>query len=312
MKPAFSVIFFTVCSGAGLGLILLSILLTLGSHLLDSQVAFLGTGIGLLLTTTGLIASTFHLASPKNAWRAFSRFSSSWLSREAVFAILLYPFTLLYLAALWLYGADTWPAVIAGTGTIVLALAMLFATGMIYACLRTIPQWNTALVPVNYVLLGLSSGALLLAFIVVASHGRLTLTLTLICVPLLLLAALGKASYYLWIGEPRGATINTATGFTRAGVKLLDIGHSAGTFNTREFGYGYTLAPAQLYYLRLSVFVLSFILPLGFGFFILHTGSVLAALLTLVMAMAGLLIERWLFFTEARHSVNLFHGQQHC
>jgi DMSO reductase anchor subunit len=257
-----------------------------------------------------LISSTLHLASPKNAWRAFSRFKSSWLSREAVFAILLYPSVLLYLTGLWFYGAGSWLVILAGVTTIVLTLAILFATGMIYACLRTIPQWNTALVPVNYVLLGITSGALLLAFIVVASHGRLTLTIVIICMVLLLLAALGKASYYFWIGKPQGPTINTATGFTRAGVKLLDIGHSAGTFNTREFGYA--VASGQLFYLRLSVFVLSFILPVGFGFFVLHTGSVLAALLTVAIALAGLLIERWLFFVEARHSVNLFHGHQHC
>jgi DMSO reductase anchor subunit len=310
MKPALSVIFFTVCSGAGLGLMLLAILLALSGTLADDQIAFAGVISGLVLTTIGLLSSTLHLANPKNAWRAFSRFKSSWLSREAIFALLLYPLTLLYLAGLWFDGTGSWLVVLSGVAIIVLALATLFATGMIYACLRTIPQWNTALVPVKYVLLGVTPGALLLAFIVVAGHARPAPAIVILCMVLLLLAALGKASYYLWIGKPQGPTINTATGFTRAGVKLLDIGHSGGTFNTREFGF--SVAPEQLYYLRLSVFVLSFLLPAGFGFFVLQTGSVLAALLTVAIALGGLLIERWLFFVEARHTVNLFHGRQHC
>ncbi|MCB1757446.1 MAG: dimethyl sulfoxide reductase anchor subunit, partial [Gammaproteobacteria bacterium] len=89
MHPAISVIFFTVTSGAGYGmlaLLALSRLFGLDLQLQPQQIAVIG-GIGLLLITAGLISSTFHLANPKNAWRAFSRFRTSWLSREGVLAV---------------------------------------------------------------------------------------------------------------------------------------------------------------------------------------------------------------------------------
>ena len=45
---------------------------------------------------------------------------------------------------------------------IVLAIAIMFCTGMIYGCLKTIPRWNTWMTPAKYVLFGLTSGAVLL------------------------------------------------------------------------------------------------------------------------------------------------------
>ena len=42
--------------------------------------------ISLVLISAGLASSSLHLANPKNAWRAFFRFKTSWLSREAALA----------------------------------------------------------------------------------------------------------------------------------------------------------------------------------------------------------------------------------
>jgi DMSO reductase anchor subunit len=43
-----------------------------------------------LLVTLGLLSSTFHLGHPERAWRAFSQWRSSWLSREGVAAVATY------------------------------------------------------------------------------------------------------------------------------------------------------------------------------------------------------------------------------
>jgi DMSO reductase anchor subunit len=73
MHPAFSVIFFTVASGAGFGLISLLFIADFfklgGGFSNDHLVA--GGLIALGLIVFGLLSSTFHLANPKNAWRAF-------------------------------------------------------------------------------------------------------------------------------------------------------------------------------------------------------------------------------------------------
>ena len=101
------------------------------------------------------------------------------------------------------------------------------------------------------------------------------------------------------------------TGLTRAKVKLLDTGHTHGTFLTQEFGY--QLARSQASLLKVLVFVIGFGLPglMLVWVFNAQGGQALA----LVAAVAGLLgaaMERWLFFAEARHVVNLYHGAQRC
>lgn len=311
MHPAFSVIFFTVASGAGYGLFtLLAVTHLFGLVDLDTRVILTGGILGLVLITAGLLSSVGHLANPKNAWRAFFRFKTSWLSREGVFAVAFYPVSLLYLIGVWLNdAAPNGLVTLLGLLSIVLALTTVFSTGMIYGCLKTIRQWNTALTPANFIMLGLATGSVLLAT-VLALHGKEVAAMAGVSVALLTLAAVIKAIYYFWMRTVTGPTINTATGFTRAKVRLMDTGHTAGTFLTDEFGYQ---AKASLINtLKAAVFGVGFIVPLlamllvanGIGGAFL---AVPAALLTLV----GVGAERWLFFAEARHVVNLYHGAQH-
>ena len=88
MHPALSVIVFTSLSGAGYGLLFLIGLLA-GTPLLPQSpwFAFFGIGMALASATLGLLASTFHLGRPPRAWRAFSQWRSSWLSREGIFSL---------------------------------------------------------------------------------------------------------------------------------------------------------------------------------------------------------------------------------
>ncbi|MGB0847531.1 MAG: dimethyl sulfoxide reductase anchor subunit family protein, partial [Thiolinea sp.] len=167
MHPALSVIFFTVASGAGYGLfVLLAIAHLFGLVDVDGNTMLWGGVLSLFLITAGLLSSVGHLANPKNAWRAFFRFRTSWLSREGVFAVLFYPFGFFYLLAAWLAdGAVGALTLVLGVLAVLLALITVFCTGMIYGCLKTIRQWNTSLTPTNYLLLGLASGAVLLVML---------------------------------------------------------------------------------------------------------------------------------------------------
>ncbi len=312
MHPAFSVIFFTVTSGFGYGLFILFVLAGLFGWLAEASVPTLAAMAitALVLITAGLMSSTLHLANPKNAWRAFSRFRTSWLSREGVFALVFYPVALAYFGLLWQQGGFTGPVQVFGILAALIAVVTLFSTGMIYACLKTIPQWNNALVPANYLLIGLMSGGLLFTALYAALIGPPPSGLLLLDLVLLAVAATTKLIYYFWIGQPTGTTINTATGFTRAAVRLLDVGHTAGTFLTEEFGY--EVSSGQITTLRTVGFALTFVLP-----FALLAPAVFAVpqatwllYLAPVFAYLGLVAERWLFFAEARHVVNLYHGMQ--
>jgi DMSO reductase anchor subunit len=311
MHPAFSVIFFTVSSGAGFGLfalLYLADLLKLGGELPVEQKLIAGL-LALVLVGAGLTSSMFHLANPKNAWRAFSRYRTSWLSREGVFAMVFFPFALIYLALTWLQlPAFEWLRLVTGGLGALLAWITIFSTGMIYGCLKTIRQWNSPLVPANYLALGHFTGALIL--LAIASQGGVALGGYIALVLALLVAAAAlKAIYYFWIANPgTGSTIQTATGFTRGKVRLLDTGHTHGTFLTQEFGF--QIARKYALVLKLFVFLIGFLVPA----LLLTTGQdtgfgIYAAVIT---ALLGMVAERWLFFAEARHVVNLYHGTQRC
>jgi DMSO reductase anchor subunit len=308
MRPAVSVILFTVLSGAGLGLFALLALIQLAAadSPLSPAVHLAGGLLALVLVAAGLLSSTFHLANPKNAWRAVTRVRTSWLSREGVLALLFFPVALSYLAAGYLSWPAAWQAAL-GIAGVLLAWATLFSTGMIYACLKTIPQWNDRLVPAAYLANGHLSGALLLLSLAALDHKEPPVYVGLVLI-FLAATALVKGSYYRKFGSARrGAhALPHAIGMTAARAKLLDAGHTHGTFLTHEFVF--RLGREQAALLRGLFFALSLLLPtvvVGAG---VRDPALLA--LTALTCLAGLIVERWLFFAEAQHVVRLYHGQQ--
>ena len=307
MKPAFSVLFFTVTSGFGYGaLICLLLMQTLDSQAMPSQDLLLSLLVALAFATIGLLSSTLHLANPKNAWRAFNRFRTSWLSREGVFAVVFYPLILAYMAMIyfpefnspWLFNFLTFLCVL-------VSLAVIISTGMIYASLKPIRQWHHPLVVPIYILLALSSGALLVlclqAVLMVEYSELLANVFLVICATSLLF----KLLYFISIGQPTGVSISSATGFSQAKVNLLDSGHSSGTFLTDEFVF--QASAKKISMLRIVSVVMAFLLPFALLFFVPSKLSVITAFM---LTYLGLLTERWLFFAEARHTVRLYHGDQ--
>src|ERR1700755_2146976 len=91
MHPALSIVFFTTASGAGFALLLL---LGLGAPLRlgppSPSFGFTALALAVLLAIAGLASSAFHLGRPERAWRAFSQWRSSWLSREGVCSVLTF------------------------------------------------------------------------------------------------------------------------------------------------------------------------------------------------------------------------------
>ncbi len=318
MKPAFSVLFFTVCAGAGTGLLvwLLLIQITHGwvlSELLDSRQVIVGGAIGLVLISLGLLSSTLHLANPKNAWKAFNRFRTSWLSREGVFSVVFYPIFLGYVAIVYLNGYQmNGLAALLGVLAIVIALVTVYCTGMIYASLKPIRQWHNNLTTPLYILFALMSGAILTLALQRGLHGDVSQLLLKICLTLIALTAAVKWLYFWFIGKPSGSTINSATGFTESKVRLLDAGHSADTFLTNEFGFN--VEAAKLVTLRRVMAVLTFVLPFILMLLLMFVAAPEAAIwllgVSVLSLFCGLFLERWLFFAEARHVVRLYHGDQ--
>ena len=311
MHPAFSVIFFTTASGAGYGLVALTGLwFALGRLPASAWFGFWSLGLGTALITAGLLASTFHLGHPERAWRAVSQVRSSWLSREGVAAIVTYlPLAVFGLG--WITGgASTAVLDFAALATTLMAAVTVWCTAMIYRSLKPIHQWcNGHVVPV-YLALSVMSGALMLDALLQVS-GAPDRALTAICALATAFAVVLKERYWRFVDHsPAISTAETATGLGGLGrVRLLEPPHTGSNYLMREMGF--QVARKHALKLRRVALALAFGLPLLLTLAAaLLTGPLagLAAVIAVACTLAGILVERWLFFAEAKHSVTLYYG----
>ncbi|MGI9338282.1 MAG: dimethyl sulfoxide reductase anchor subunit family protein [Gammaproteobacteria bacterium] len=297
MKPALSIVVFTVLSGAGLGLaaVLAAAVVVVGAA---ADVFWLSLALSALLTGGGLLASVGHLANPKNAWRAIMRIRTSWLSREAALAVLFFALSALWAWQRYQYGDGE--SALLPLAVLFCALAAVYCTAMIYQSLKPIAAWHHPLTSACYLALALHSGAALFAAV---SQSPKAAALVL---PFAAAAAFGKGLHYRRIGKVRDVRIGRAAGFSRAKAKLLETGHTGQTFLTREFMFS---APAaMLAKMRAASMLLCFIPPVIGAVLLLFWQTALWMIIALPFMFAGLLMERWLFFAEARHSIRAYHG----
>lgn len=305
MHPAYSVILFTTASGAGYGLLALLGLVGF-NHGQASSLWFGLTAmvIALGLITIGLLSSTFHLGHPERAWRAFSQWRSSWLSREGVAAVITYIPSVLF-GLIW-SGLIEAPSLIAPLGiiTAVMALVTVYCTGKIYSTLTTIRAWNNQLTVPVYITFSLATGAVLLAAIS-SLFGRFQVFQVFIGVALLVVVIALKLAYWRAIDSaPRDRTMENATGLGRIGqVSQWEVPHTSENYIQKEMGY--VVARKHAAKLRRLVIVLLVLSGMAM------LGALLAppvAILAAVLAGAAAVFERWLFFAEAQHVVTLFYG----
>lgn len=312
MDPAYSVILFTSSSGAGYGLIAWLTFMQLSNiWQLRPVVGFIACLVALVLITTGLLSSTFHLGHPERSWRAMSQWRSSWLSREGIFAILTYPAALVFTAAFVWEEVTYQMMTVAAAVTLVLSLITVFSTGMIYASLKTIPRWNNRWVVPGYLALALSSGGLLFTLALAFSGEARQPTLVFI-MAVLLLAWTIKWAYWRFIDRQEPvSTTGTATGLGHLGtVNQLEAPHTAENYLLKEMGFA--VARKHAIKLRRMALNLGLLLP-GIMLVLAGVSSGVAQLTLLAIALglglAGTVVERWLFFAEARHAVTLFYGR---
>lgn len=308
MHPSFSVIFFTTASGAGYGLLaLLGVLAPLGIVPQDPLFAIVALGLALGGVSAGLVSSTFHLGHPERALRAFSQWRSSWLSREGVAAVATYvPAGLFAIAWVFFGGASMLLGALATLGAIVTVIC----TAMIYRSLKPIQRWHNSWVMPNYLALALMSGVLWLASLL-QLFGAGTASVAWLTILAITLAAVLKLGYWRFIDTSSSiSTAESATGLGALGkVRLFEAPHTSENYLLKEMGF--QIARKHAAKLRRISFLLAFALPFLLSFVpVLVAGwpATLAALIAAPLATLGVLIERWLFFAEARHAVTLYYG----
>jgi DMSO reductase anchor subunit len=308
VRPASSLIVFTTLTGAGYGL-----LFWLG---LGAGVGFLGgdrwfaattLGAALVAIAAGLLRSLHHLGRPERAWRALSQWRSSWLSREGVMAIVTFVPTLAF-AFGWIFRDGVWT--VAAVCTSGCAAATVVCTAQIYRSLRPVAAWNTGLVPANFLALAAMTGSVWLAALSALFRVN-DLRACQLAIAATVVAAALKTLYWRFVNaNPGASTPETATGLGALGkVKLFEAPHTSENYLLKEMGFA--VARKHRERLRRIAFQLAFVVPVLLLLLALVYGGAVRAALTLAtapMATAGVLIERWLFFAEAKHTVTLFYG----
>lgn len=290
MHPAPSVIIFTTLSGLGFGLL---VFLGLGMPDVTGMTAFIFFAIAYVLAVGGLAASTFHLGHPERAWKAFSQWRSSWLSREGICAVAALLVMAIYGAGLVF--ADTALPVIGWIGA-ALSLATVFTTSMIYAQMKTVPRWHIPWTPAYFLTLSLAGGALL--------AGQVTLAIVLLA----LAAVITVATWIIGDGAfaASGTDMETATGLGSIGqVRAFEPPHTGTNYLMREFIH--VVGRKHSTNLRIIAAILAFALPIVL--LLLPFGHVLAAV-AVISHIAGVSVARWLFFAEAEHVVGLYYGKR--
>ena len=306
MNPAFSVIFFTSASGAGYGLWIWLGLLAASGALPGRSASLTALALGFLGVSAGLLSSTLHLGKPQRAWRAFSQWRSSWLSREGLAALLCFLPMLWLAAALW-FGRE---ARLAGVLLVLLSLLTVVCTAMIYASLKPIPAWRHPLVVPVYLLFALFTGGLLLAALLSCFGTRLPGLTGFIA--MVLAAVLWRLKRHAWLSIDRGTTpVSRASALglpANRAVSVFERPHTEANYLTTEMGF--VLARKHARKLRLLASVLFALVPALCAlpvWLLVHVDPTPWLVLASLSALVGTFLERWLFFAEARHLVSLYY-----
>ena len=306
MHPAFSILFFTTLAGAAQGLVMALALALLAGVPLEPAFALHALGVGEVLLLAGLGASFLHLGHKMRAWRAVLMWRTSWMSRE----VIVLPAFIALVGAWWLSlcagvrgpWAQALPLlVVAG------ALLLWYCTAMIYACLRFIQEWAHWLTVVNFTLIGLSSGSMLLCALAAVAHQEALLqAVSPWATEVTLLAGLARWASLRRNAELRAkSTLQSATGIRSPKLVQKSMGMSGGAFNTREFFHGASLAVVRN--MRWAFSLGLFVLPLALAWWALSNAAAWPWVLACALQAPSLIAERWVFFAQAKHPQNLYY-----
>lgn len=322
MHPAFSVIFLTTLIGAGQGLFLalftgqLYALANLLPQQEDRYFYGMGSDISVLLLGLGLFASFFHLGHPERAWRSAAQWRTSWLSRE----VIVLPAALVLVA---LYGLIHWmewttpffvirdalpvdASLIVGVLAMIVVFALFIATGMIYASIKFLQEWHSALTVINYSLLGIASGfTLAAAFSAWIGNGLVGFYGTWAVIITLAAALTRSAALIRNRRIKHKSTLQTAIGIRHTHIQQKAQGAMGGSFNTRE--YMHHESPEFMHKVLLVFLVAVFTLPILLLAASYWLASPYLPAAAFVVQYLGLLAERWYFFADARHPQNLYY-----
>lgn len=322
MHPAFSVIFLTTLIGVGQGLFLA--IFTGQSYsaveLLPTEDSIqfyaMGSMLALAFLSAGLIASLFHLGRPERAWRAATKWRTSWLSREVIvlplvmFLIFLYTLmhyfgwdTMLFTSKT---GAHLQLTLIVGGLGVIATFALFLCTGMIYAAIKFLQEWSSPLTVINYLLLGTASGFVLATAFSSYNAPGLVKFYGIWATIITLAALLTRSAALLRNARIKyKSSMQTAIGVRHNQIQQKSMGFMGGSVNTRDFFHHRTRLFMKS--IKWIFMLLTFFLPLLFLWSGIEQANSSTLILAFLIQYVGLIGERWFFFAQANHPQNLYY-----
>ena len=294
MKPATSLIIFTVLSGFGFGLLFWLNLNLHSSEIFSNVVIF---PIAFLFSVIGLIASSFHLGNPQRALLSFTQWKSSWLSREAVLAVITLWTSFIHVILMVFYQIKfNWLGYVGA----IFCVATILSTAMIYTQMKTVPRWNMKVTPFLFLIYGIAGSSIVLNQIIFSG---------------VLFLVLGLLQTFTWkIGDKQfynKSHIGTATGLSTNSnrVRMLEPPHTGSNYLLKEMVH--IVAQKHIYKLRWISLILLSLIPtlICFSFIMIaNHGLTTLGMITLINLL-GTIVSRWLFFSEAEHVVGLYYNR---
>jgi DMSO reductase anchor subunit len=262
--------------------------------------------VSFIILTLSLVASFFHLGRPERAWRAAMMWRTSWLSREVIalptvmaLTVITFFFVNSGMVPLWVWAA-----------LLISNLALWICTAKIYQCIQFIQEWSHPSTLSNFILLGLTSGGLLLELLLIIWNGSsVPLDMSLISGTNFILLFLAL-NLKLWIWrrnqklKPK-SNLASATGIKGSNIRQTSMGFMGGSFNTREFFHHQT--DRVISNIRKLILLMAYVGPMILLAFSMNSPNIAQIAIALLMHYIGLLAERWMFFAEANHPQNLYY-----
>ena len=307
MRPQFSIIFFTTLAGMAQGLLFFIALSNLYSQATPNAfLTHLVLPVAFALLALGLVASFFHLGHPERAWRAAMMWRTSWLSREVIALPALMGATLVT----YFYAATSQVPQWLWLALLVTTFALWICTAKIYQCIRFIQEWSHPSTLTNFILLGMTSGWLLLELLIALwgddAFQMIDAPLSIVAFILLFLSF--NLKLWMWRRnrnlKPK-SNLSSATGIKGSNIRQTSMGLMGGSFNTREFFHHQT--DRVIANIRKIILLCAYVIPMVLMAYTITSPNVLVIGLALIINYLGLLAERWMFFAEANHPQNLYY-----
>ncbi len=283
MHPAMSATIATTGAGLASGLLVLLGLIAPGDEVPKTA------GFGLFAFTLvigGIVAALLHSAGKQGAIPGAPAEHLHWLARTRFLLLLNLVPTILFAFGWIVFGAvdGFWRG--AGLIGTMLAVLTLFAHARVYVSVPTVAAWHNRWVVLNFMAIGLLAGALWLNGLVHV-FGEGNPQIALLPVVALFFVFYVKRGHWREVdrSQARHHLVATGPGEDHGGARP-----------------SFYLPPERTRRLRRLAFIFLLAVPLLLNLVGMGRASALASLCALGAALAGtagIVIERWLFFTDA-------------